>query len=302
MTHLPFTKVHGLGNDYVLVDARERAVDDPPGLARRVSNRHRGVGADGLILLLSADESAGAHLRMRMFNADGSEAEMCGNGIRCLCKYAYDHGLIRADPMRIQSGADVLTLRYQTGGDGKVRSVTVDMGEPKWGADEVGVRIDRLGSLFATLLKTEAGGPLVFDRPGAGEPAEGAFNARWLSMGNPHMVFFCRDVSGIQLDRIGPLIEHHEAFPQRINVQFVERLSASEVIMRTWERGSGATQACGTGAAAVCVAGAADGVTGRELLAHLPGGDLELRWDEASGHVFLTGPAVEVFSGNWPLR
>jgi len=300
MNQLPFTKLHGLGNDYVLINALDSAIDDPAALACRITDRRMGVGADGIILVLGPEQDVQADLRMRMFNSDGSEAEMCGNGIRCLCKYAWDHGLCRADPMRIQTAAGVLPLVHREGPDGRVREVEVDMGEPVLDAARIPVQL-----------------PQPYDGPLVNVPLEryiplssltdwmeeSRLDPRMtcLSMGNPHLVLFCGHASAVPLETIGPFLEHQPIFPERVNVHFVEARAPIDVAMRTWERGSGATLACGTGAAAVCVAGVLTERTDRQILAHLPGGDLHLRWDQASNHVFMTGPATEVFTGSWPL-
>ena len=278
-----FTKMHGIGNDYIHVNGFTEVVEDAPKLAIAMADRHRGVGSDGLILILPPEAGVEADLRMRIFNADGSEAEMCGNGIRCVCKYAFEHGLCDADPMRIQTGSGVLTLEYERNHHGLVQLVTVDMGEPKLKGREIPVKDGGEETIIDQLMEV------------------GDFNDKMtcVSMGNPHAVFFVQDIGGVELDKLGPALEHHTLFPNRMNVHFVQGQSPTEVIMRTWERGSGITQACGTGACAVCVAGVISGRTNRKLLAHLPGGDLELNYDEKTDHVFMTGTATEVFSGEW---
>lgn len=296
-----FVKMHGIGNDYVYVDA----INDPslaerfdlPELSRLVSDRHTGIGSDGLILLCPPERGVKADLRMRMFNADGSESEMCGNGIRCVCKLAHDDGLATANPMCIQTGAGVLSLAYSVDDEGKVERVTVDMGEPTLALPRVPVD----PSKFA------ASGPKPHHhtvRTTDGEEWSGVF----VSMGNPHVSFFADDhdalagegLARLDLDRIGPRIEHHPAFPRRINAHFVQVHARDEATMRTWERGSGITLACGTGACAVAVAGMLTDRFDREVLLHLPGGDLTIRWDEKTNHVFMTGPATEVYRGDWP--
>ena len=282
-----FTKMHGLGNDYIYVNGFTETVADPASLSRAISDRHTGVGGDGLILILPPQNGVEADLRMRMFNADGSESKMCGNGIRCVCKYAHDHGLSNAKPMRIETGAGVLALQYTVNGRGAVETVTVDMGEPILDLPAIPVDAKHLdGSEESTHRFTVDRESLV---------------ATFVSMGNPHAVIYVDDVSEIDLECIGPKLEMHVAFPERVNSHFVQVDSRGEVTMRTWERGSGATRACGTGACAVCVAGVLTGRTDRTLLVHLPGGDLQLRWDEQTNHVFMTGPAVEVFTGDWPM-
>lgn len=291
-----FTKMHGLGNDYVYVNGFEEPVDDASGLARLVSDRHFGIGSDGLILVLPSDE---ADVRMRMFNADGSEAEMCGNGIRCVCKLAHDHDLSRENPMRVQTASGVLTLRYTLGGDGKVDQVTVDMGEPILEPARAGVNIPDLTRIVNHSIKTLVKWP--------GDLPEGWITRSGLdqrmtcvSMGNPHAVLYCTDAAAVPLERVGPVLEHHHVFPKRVNAHFVQVHNEAEVTMRTWERGSGLTLACGTGASAVCVAGVLTGRSGRKILAHLPGGDLILEWKASDNHVYMTGPATEVFEGQWP--
>jgi diaminopimelate epimerase len=273
-----FTKMHGAGNDYIYVNCFQEQVASPADLARRVSDRHFGIGGDGLVLIMPSDV---ADLRMRMFNSDGSEAEMCGNAVRCVAKYAWDHDLTRKDPLHIETGAGILTLKLFTDEDGLVERVCVDMGEPRLKAAEIPVDLS---------------GDTVVDQPI--EVAGRTLRMTCVSMGNPHAVFYTDDVAAIDLERIGPEIENHELFPARINAHFVQVDSPGEVTMRTWERGSGITLACGTGASAVCVAGVLTERSGRTILAHLPGGDLELQWAE-DNHVMMTGPAVEVFSGEW---
>ena len=285
---ITFTKMHGIGNDYVYINGFEQTVGDPVALSRAIVDRHTGVGGDGLILILPPANGADADVRMRMFNADGSESEMCGNGIRCVCKYAHDHGLSTANPMRIDTGAGVLTLEYTVNGSGRVNAVTVDMGEPILDPSLIPIDVGQLergdGDHWRIAL----------------EPASRKWQAIFVSMGNPHAVIHVDDVSAIDLSHVGPMLETHPAFPNRMNAHFVQSHSRGEVTMRTWERGSGITRACGTGACAVCVAGVLASLTDRELLVHLPGGDLQLRWDEPTNHVFMIGPAVEVFSGDWP--
>ena len=274
-----FTKMHGLGNDYVYVDCFSERVDDPSALARTISDRHFGVGGDGLILIMPSDS---ADVRMRMFNADGSEGQMCGNGIRCVAKYAHDHGLSGANPMRVSTNAGVKKIQLQLGPEGKVSAATVDMGEPI---------IDPPGIPVNMPVKRIVQMPLRLSHH--------ALTMTCVGMGNPHAVFYTDDAAKIPLEEIGPQIEHHPVFPQRVNVHFVQVHSPEEVTMRTWERGSGITLACGTGASAVCVAGVLTGRTARRITAHLPGGSLKLHYREDTNHVFMTGPAAEVFTGEW---
>lgn len=286
---MQFVKMHGLGNDYVYINGYENPIGDPAALAPVIADRHFGVGGDGLIMVLPPEDGVDADVRMRMFNADGSESEMCGNGVRCVCKLAHDHGITSANPMRVQTGNGVLTLEYTTDEAGKVQQVTVDMGEPILEPEKVPVDVSRLQG-------TEHG--YVYNIPL--EQTGEQFSATFVSMGNPHAMIYVPDVAAIDLDRLGPLLENHPGFPRRMNVHFVQVHSDTEVTMRTWERGSGITLACGTGASAVCVAGVLTGRNSRQILAHLPGGDLKLEWREADNHVFMTGPATEVFTGQWP--
>jgi diaminopimelate epimerase len=275
-----FTKMHGAGNDYIYVDCfAQSPPKDPAELARRISDRHFGVGGDGLILICPSEQ---AHARMRMFNADGSEAEMCGNGIRCVAKYVYDHGIAREETLRIETGRGVLTLDLSIRG-GKVDRVRVDMGEPLLAAEQI---------------PTTLPGDPVVDAPLVIDGRE--LRATCVSMGNPHCVVFVDRLSDEQVLGLGPRIESSEYFPRRTNVEFVEVLSPRALRQRTWERGSGETLACGTGACAVCVAGVLSQRSERKVEIELLGGNLEIQWDEATGRVMMTGPAEEVFSGEWP--
>ncbi len=285
-----FTKMHGIGNDYVYVNAFAENVADPARLATIIADRHFGVGGDGLILVAPPEPGVQADVRMRMFNADGSESEMCGNGVRCVCKYAHDHGITSANPMRVQTGNGVLSLRYTLDAGKKVNQITVDMGEPILDLPRVPVDPARVK---ATSHAHQ------FELAIEGQHAQ-TFTGTFVSMGNPHVTLYVDDVKKVDLEKIGPLLEHHKAFPRRINVHFVQVHSPTELTMRTWERGSGITLACGTGASAVCVSGVLTGRNSRKTLIHLPGGDLELSWDDATNHVFMTGPAAEVFEGVWP--
>jgi diaminopimelate epimerase len=262
-------------------------------LARRIADRHFGVGGDGLILICPSQR---ADARMRMFNADGSEAEMCGNGVRCVAKFVYDHGIARKDVLAIETGRGVLELAVRVV-DGKVAQVRVDMGEPILEPARVPTTLP--GERIVDVSLPDLGRDLKM--LGDWQAACGLDpRMTCVSMGNPHAVLYCRDVSRVPLEFVGPVFENAPIFPKRTNVHFVQVHSPGEATMRTWERGSGITLACGTGACAVCVAGVLTGRTQRKLLAHLPGGDLELEWDEPGNHVFMTGPAVEVFSGEWP--
>ncbi len=285
---LPFVKMHGCANDYVVIDATQAAPEDPAQLARDVADRRRGVGSDGLLLALPA---ADADLRMRMFNPDGSEAEMCGNGLRCLVLFAVRRGLVdRATDLRIETGAGVLGASIVATSDGAAPTdlgpaadVAVDMGLP---------RLER-----SQIPMAGADGRVIDEAlivPGA----RVAVTA--VSMGNPHAVVFVDDVVGAPVEVIGAAIENHEAFPQRTNVEFVQVISPTELRQRTWERGVGETLACGTGACAAAVAAALTGRTGHEVSVQLLGGTLHIRWDEAEG-VRMTGPAIEVYEGRWPV-
>lgn len=282
MKTLPFIKMHGIGNDFIVVDATDGGLDiqQASELSRAINDRKYGVGGDGLILVMKGDR---APFRMRMFNPDGSEAEMCGNGIRCVAKYVREHGLTDLNPIPIETGAGLLELETQ-GSSREVAGVRVNMG-------------------IARLLRGEI--------PMTGDPTEQASNfelevpgARLIgtavSMGNPHVVIFVEDVGSVPLETWGTAIENDPMFPQRTNVHFVQVLGRSEVRMRTWERGAGATLACGTGACASVVASHVTGRTERCALAHLPGGDLEIEYAQ-DGTVYMTGPAESVFEGRWPL-
>jgi diaminopimelate epimerase len=279
-----FTKMQGLGNDYVYVNGFKESVSDPESLARKVSDRHFGIGSDGLILILPSEK---ADVRMRMFNADGSEGEMCGNGIRCVAKYAFDHGLTQSNPMQIETGRGILTLDLKTR-QGKVELVTVKMGQPVF--EPARIPFDPGHAVRGKSeheYRIELGG------------GNGAVDVVPLNMGNPHGVIFVEDVDGVPLEKVGPIVERHPAFPKRVNAHWVQVISPTELKMRTWERGSGITLACGTGASSVTAAGVITGRSERKVLIHLPGGDLNLEYREADGNVYMTGPATEVFSGEW---
>jgi len=277
---LPFTKMHGAGNDYVYVDCFANPVPDHlPELARAVSDRNFGIGGDGLILICPHPE---ADAEMRMFNADGSASEMCGNGIRCVAKYVYDHGIKPSETLRIASAGTVYELQL-TVQDGAVEQVRVDMGEPIFDAQRIPTTLDGEPPTDVAL-------------PGHD------WKVTSVSMGNPHCVVFVDRATDELVLSSGPMIESHASFPNRVNVEFVEVLSRTEVRQRTWERGSGETLACGTGASAVCVAGVLTGRTDRNITVHLLGGNLQLEWNEQDNHVYMSGPATEVYSGVWPTR
>ena len=286
-----FTKMHGCGNDYVYVNCFKEKLKDPARVARLVSDRHKGIGADGLILICP---SKVADVRMRIFNADGSEAEMCGNGIRCVAKYAYEHKLAKAGKpfsvpgqescpgsLNVETGTGVLTVGLILDGK-KVGMVCVNMGQPKLAAKDIPIKLP---------VRQVIEQPMQF--------RSRAFVMTCVSMGNPHAVFFRNDLATVRLEEIGPVIERHSIFPNRVNVHFVQVDSPTEFTIRTWERGSGITMACGTGACAACVAAVLTGRGERVCTAHLPGGDLMLNWCEEDNCVYMTGPAVEVFDGVW---
>jgi diaminopimelate epimerase len=275
---MKFTKMQGAGNDYVYVNAfTEKLPSDIGELARKISDRHYGVGGDGLILICPSER---ADARMRMFNVDGSEGEMCGNGVRCVGKYVYDHGIAKKETVAIETGRGVLTLQLFPE-NGKVARVRVNMGKPIFSPAEI-----------PTTLKGEP--PLKQPIEVAGRRVE----VTAMSMGNPHGVVFVDEPTDEWVLSMGPKIEVHPVFPRRANIEFVKILSPSAFQMRVWERGSGETWACGTGACASAVAGMLDNQLDRKVIAHLKGGDLEIEWAD-SGEVFMTGPAVEVFSGEY---
>ena len=277
---IPFTKMHGAGNDYIYVDCfATRVPANLSELARAVSDRHCGVGANGLILICPSDI---ADAEMRMFNADGSSSEMCGNGIRCVAKYIYDHGILQSESLRIASAGTVYELQLSVV-DGKVDQVRVDMGEPILNAESIPTTFagDPVADVMLSLPQHD-------------------LTVTCVSMGNPHCIAFVEEATDELVLGVGPLIENDSHFPNRVNAEFVEVLSRTELRQRTWERGSGETLACGTGASAVCVAGVLTGRTDRKVTVHLLGGDLLLEWSEANNHVYMTGPATEIFSGEWP--
>ena len=275
---MKFTKMHGCGNDYVYINCFNETVEDPSALAIKVSDRHFGIGSDGLILICP---STVADFRMRMFNADGSEGEMCGNGIRCVAKYVYDHGMTDAKKISIETGAGIKYLDL-TVEDGKVSLVKVDMGEP---------------ILAPAQIPVDFAGERMVNEPVEVDGKE--WNMTCVSMGNPHAVVFVPDTKSLELEKMGPHFEHHKIFPKRTNTEFVQILSRNEINMRVWERGSGETLACGTGTCASVMACILNGYTEHEVLVHLIGGDLTIHYDEKSNHIFMTGPAVTVFEGEF---
>jgi diaminopimelate epimerase len=275
MGRLRFAKMHGIGNDYVFVDCFEQAISDPAALARRISPRRTGVGSDGLILICP---SAVADCRMVMYNADGSRGRMCGNGIRCVGKYMYERRRLSQDRLSVEtdSGIRHLTLHVVKG---QVGTVTVDMGEPVLSGSAIPVAAE--GLVIDTTLDV------------AGRP----YRATCVSIGNPHCVVFVDDLDSLPLDRIGPVFERHPFFPEGVNTEFVSVVGRGELSMRVWERGSGETAACGTGACAAVVAAVLNNHTDRTVTVHLLGGDLSISWVTIDNHVTMTGAAVEVFAG-----
>ena len=275
---MKFTKMQGCGNDYVYVNCFEETVRHPEALARAVSNRNFGIGSDGLILICPSEA---ADVQMIMYNADGSRSQMCGNGIRCVGKYAYDYGLVKKESITVETLAGIKELRLETE-NGKVKSVTVDMGVPVISSKEVPVisEKDRVIAEPVNVLGKE-------------------YEITCVSMGNPHAVTFVEDTKKIEIETIGPEFEHHPMFPERVNTEFIRIIGRNEIDMRVWERGSGETLACGTGACASVYACMLNGLTDNEVLVHLLGGDLKIRVDEATGHIFMTGPAVTVYEGEW---
>ena len=273
---MKFTKMHGLGNDYVYVNCFLETVENPEETARAVSDRHTGIGSDGLILICPSET---ADFQMVIYNADGSRAQMCGNGIRCVGKYVYDRGLTDKTEITVETLGGVRTLQLHTEG-GRVSAVTVDMGQPVLQPDRIPVLA---GGSAAVNLPLEAGGR--------------SWEVTCLSMGNPHAVVFVPDPAALPLETLGPQFEHHPLFPERINTEFVRVDGPDELTMRVWERGAGETQACGTGACAAAAAAVLTGNCKPAVTVHLPGGDLKIRWDRQNNHIFMTGPATFVFDG-----
>lgn len=273
---MKFTKMQGLGNDYVYVNCFEEKIENPPAVARYVSDRHFGIGSDGLIMI---NPSEVADFEMEMYNADGSRGEMCGNGIRCVAKYVYDYGLTDKTQISVETlgGIKYLDLTVE---DGKVVLVKVDMGKPELKSD-----------LIPIISENEK----VIDEPI--EVDGQVYHMTGVSMGNPHTVIYVDDVKNLDLEKIGPKFENHERFPKRINTEFVHCIDRNTVEMRVWERGSGETLACGTGACAVAVASILNNLTDTRVTVKLLGGDLQIEWDQKKNHVFMTGHAKVVFDG-----
>ena len=273
---MKFTKMQGLGNDYVYVNCFEEKIENPSELAVKVSDRHFGIGSDGLILIRPSEV---ADFRMTMFNADGSESEMCGNGIRCVGKYVYDYGLTDKTEVSVETLAGIKYLKFLIK-DGKVDMVTVNMGEP---------------ILKPELVPVVGEGDAVIDSPI--EVAGKEYKMTCVSMGNPHSVVFVDDVDNFPLHEVGPLFEHHKAFPRRVNAEFCQVIDRTHAKMRVWERGTGETLACGTGTCATAVACIFNGKTEDEVTITLLGGDLIIRWDREKNVIYMTGPARVVFDG-----
>ena len=271
-----FTKMQGLGNDYIYVNCLEETVPDPVETARKISDRHFGVGSDGLVLILPDEE---ADFRMRMFNSDGSESEMCGNAARCVGKYIHDRGLSDKDEIRLMTGAGIKTLKLSVR-DGRTESVRVDMGEP---------------ILEAERIPTTLTGLKVINTPV--EILGETYGVTCVSMGNPHAVIFVEDADHTDVHAIGPVIENYPLFPRKTNVEFVTVNDRGNLRMRVWERGAGETMACGTGACATLVAAVLNGLCERKAILQLNGGPLTVEWDPETNHVFQEGPAEFVFDG-----
>jgi diaminopimelate epimerase len=277
---MQFTKMHGVGNDYVYINCFNETIADPAALAPKISDRHFGVGGDGLVLILP---SAVAAARMRMFNTDGSEAEMCGNAIRCVAKFLYDYRFVTGEAFQIETLAGLKSVSVNVQ-NGVAQTVRVDMGEP---------------ILETKLVPVQVAALIAIDRPI--EVNHHVYHFTAISMGNPHCVIFVPQITEEMVVGDGPLLERHPLFPQKTNVEFVTVATENTLLMRVWERGSGETLACGTGACAAAVAAALNRLTSRKVRVNLKGGTLLVEWDEVTNHVLMTGPAVEVFHGEWLL-
>lgn len=283
---MKFTKMHGIGNDYVYVNCFTEQVEDPEQVSRRISDRHFGIGSDGLVLI---KPSAVADFKMEIYNADGSRAKMCGNGIRCVAKYVYDYGLTDQTEITVETDSGIKTLLL-TVEQQKVILVQVDMGAPILVPEEIPVDAGVIGAA--------ADEPIV-NRPMTVNKE--AYHVTCVSMGNPHCIVPVEDVDSLEIEKIGPAFERHPAFPERVNTEFIRVLDPKTIQMRVWERGSGETLACGTGACAVAVACSLNGWTGDEVTVCLAGGDLHIRWDKEKQTVFMIGPATVVFDGEIDL-
>lgn len=285
---MKFTKMQGIGNDYVYVNCFEEKVENPSELAVKISNRNFGVGSDGLILIKPSEV---ADFTMEMYNADGSQSEMCGNGIRCVGKYVYDYGLTDKERISVETLAGIKYLDF-TIENGKVALITVNMGSPELVPEKVPVNVDAIKGVSDS---EKSGLAQVVDKTLEVDGKE--YKVTCVSMGNPHCITFVDDTASFPLEEEGPKFEFHAAFPNRVNAEFIQVLSRNEVNMRVWERGSGETLACGTGACASTVACILNGLTEDEITLHLLGGDLKVRWDRNGNVVFMTGPAKVVFDG-----
>lgn len=273
---MKFTKMHGIGNDYVYVNCFQESVTNPEVLSRKVSDRHLGIGADGLILIKPSDK---ADFCMEMYNADGSQGEMCGNGIRCVGKYVYDNGLTTKEHISVETLAGIKKLDLNIEED-KVKTVRVDMGRP---------------ALHPAMIPVLFEGETCIARPIT--IMDQQFQVTCVSMGNPHAVVFVNKVADLELEKLGPKFEHHSKFPNRINTEFVHVINENTLQMRVWERGSGETLACGTGACAAVVASVLNGFTGNEVTVQLMLGELKIEWNQNEDTVYMTGPAETVFDG-----
>lgn len=286
---MKFTKMHGIGNDYVYMDCTKERLENPGEIARLVSDRHKGIGSDGLILIQSSEE---ADFEMAMYNADGSYGKMCGNGIRCVAKYVYDKGLTDKKDITIVSAGKIkylkLTVEGKTATDrGQVTLVQVNMGNPILAPAEVPVTVEA--------TQETADGPAVVNAPIMVDDTE--YHMTCVSMGNPHAIVFMEGVKDLDIEKIGSKFEHHTCFPNRTNTEFVEILDRKNVFMRVWERGTGETLACGTGCCATAVACVLNGLTDEEITVKLLGGELHIKWDRKENLVYMTGPAKIVFEG-----
>lgn len=273
---IKFTKMHGLGNDYVYIDAINQKIENESSLAKFVSNRHFGIGSDGLILICKSEV---ADFKMRMFNSDGSEAEMCGNGIRCVGKFVYDKGLTNKTTVKIETLAGIKTLILNTK-DGKVETARVDMGEPILEAEKIPVI-----STEEPVKNLEL------------EAENKKFKFTCVSMGNPHAITIVENTKEFDVEKYGKVLEVDKAFPKKANIEFAQIIDRKNINMRVWERGAGETLACGTGACATAVACNLNGLTDRKVNIELLGGTLNIEWNETDNHVYMTGPAVTVFDG-----
>jgi diaminopimelate epimerase len=278
---MKFTKMHGTGNDYIYVNGFEEQIDNPVEAAIRWSDRHKGIGSDGLVMILPSET---CDFRMRMFNADGSESEMCGNASRCIGKFVYDKGMTSKTEVSLETLAGVKILKLFIGDDNLVEKVTVDMGAPILESE-----------LIPTTLRGESNNMVISQMV---EFQTGlAYPITTVSMGNPHAVIFTQGISELKLPEIGPVFENASIFPRRTNTEFIEVVDRNHIKMRVWERGSGETLACGTGACASVVAGVLNGLTDRKTSVELIGGILGIEWKEDDNHVYLTGPATTVYEG-----